>query len=448
MQIILLSGGSGTRLWPLSNDARSKQFLKVLPICGSDKRESMIQRVVRQMKEANISASLTVATSESQKDSVLSQIGNGVDIVTEPCRRDTFPAICLACEYLSKEKHCSDDEIVVVMPCDPYTEMGYFQAIAKMTEGIGLGLADMMVMGIKPTYPSSKYGYVVPDGILSKNGFLNVKRFTEKPDVTTAEKLIGQGAMWNGGVFAFRLGYITKISDKYLNYDTFSEYIENYSNFPKISFDYEVAEKAESIGMVLYDGKWKDLGTWNTLTDELDYTQYGNVITDGSGINTHIFNELNIPLLCLGTNDLVVAASPDGIIVAEKKKSEYVKEYAAQLKRRPMYEEKRWGKYTVLDSVEFPSGYSTVTKRITLNPNCSTSYQRHKYSDKVWTFINGQGEIVLDGEQLHIAKGDTIFIPKGQLHALKAATELTFIEVQNGQSVTEEDIERFNCQWH
>lgn len=219
------------------------------------------------MKEANISASLTVATSESQKDFVLSQIGNGVDIVTEPCRRDTFPAICLACEYLSKEKHCSDDEIVVVMPCDPYTEIGYFQVIAKMAEGVSLGLADMMVMGIKPTYPSSKYGYIVPDCILPKNGFLNVKRFTEKPDVATAAQLIEQGAMWNGGVFAFRLGYITKISNKYLSYETDPEYIEHYSDYPKISLDYKVAEKAESIGMVLYDGKWKDLGTWNTLTD-------------------------------------------------------------------------------------------------------------------------------------------------------------------------------------
>lgn len=447
MQIILLSGGSGTRLWPLSNDARSKQFLRLLPVDDSDERESMIQRVVRQLNETHIDASLTVATSASQKDSVLSQIGDGVDIVTEPCRRDTFPAICLACEYLAKEKHCSVDEVVVVMPCDPYTELGYFKAIAKMTEGIRLGLADMMVMGIKPTYPSAKYGYVVPDGELSNNSFLRVKRFTEKPDVSTAEKLIEQGAMWNGGVFAFHLGYLTKIANKYMNYDSFTEYVEHYTNFPKISFDYEVAEKAKSIGMVLYDGKWKDLGTWNTLTDELECTDYGNVMTDGTGQNTHLFNELGIPMLCLGTKDLVVAASPDGIIISEKKKSENVKEYAARLKHRPMFEERRWGTYTVLDSVEYPDGFCALTKRLTLNPGCSISYQRHKCRDEVWTFIYGEGEIVLDGVRRSIQLGETICISKNMLHALRAKTQLSFIEVQSGNNLVEDDIERFVYDW-
>lgn len=447
MHIILLSGGSGTRLWPLSNDARSKQFLRLLPVDGSDERESMIQRVVRQMKEADIKASLTVATSASQKDSVLSQIGNVADIVTEPCRRDTFPAICLACEYLAKVKHCPADEVVVVMPCDPYTELGYFKAIAKMAEGISLGLAAMMVMGIKPTYPSAKYGYVVPDGELSDDGFHQVKCFTEKPDVSTAEKLIKQGAMWNGGVFAFHLGYLSAIADKYMQYGSFQEYVEHYTDFPKISFDYEVAEKAQSIGMVLYDGKWKDLGTWNTLTDELECTEYGNVLTDGCGQNTHLFNELGIPMLCLGTKDLVVAASPDGIIISEKKKSENVKEYAARLKHRPMFEERRWGTYTVLDSVEYPDGFCALTKRLTLNPGCSISYQRHKCRDEVWTFTDGEGEIVLDGSRRAIKRGETVSIPKGMMHALRATTELAFVEVQIGSNLIEEDIERFNYQW-
>lgn len=447
MQIIILSGGSGTRLWPLSNDARSKQFLRLLPVDDSAERESMIQRVVRQLNEVHIDASLTVATSVSQKDSVLSQIGDGADIVTEPCRRDTFPAICLACEYLDKVKHCSADEVVVVMPCDPYTELGYFKAIAKMAEGISFNLADMMVMGIKPTYPSAKYGYVVPDGELSNNGFIRVKRFTEKPDVATAKKLIEQGAMWNGGVFAFHLGYLTAIANKYMQYGSFQEYVEHYNDFPKISFDYEVAEKTQSIGMVLYDGKWKDLGTWNTLTDELECTVYGNVMTDGSGQNTHLFNELGIPMLCLGTKDLVVAASPDGIIISEKKKSENVKEYAARLKHRPMFEERRWGTYTVLDSVEYPDGFCALTKRLTLNPGCSISYQRHKCRNEVWTFIDGEGEIVLDGSRRAINRGETISIPKGMMHALRAITQLSFIEVQNGNNLVEEDIERFDYQW-
>lgn len=447
MQIILLSGGSGTRLWPLSNDARSKQFLRLLPVDGGDERESMIQRVVRQMKKANIKASLTVATSISQKDSVISQIGGDVDIVTEPSRRDTFPAICLACEYLAKEKHCPANEVVVVMPCDPYTEIDYFKAIAMMADGISGNLSDLMVMGIRPTYPSAKYGYVVPESEPIAEGFWKVKRFIEKPNVETAQKLIQEGAMWNGGVFAFRLGYLISIADKYMSYGSFKEYLKHYSDFPKISFDYEVAEKAKSIGMVSYAGQWKDLGTWNTLTDELECTEYGNVISDGTGRNTHLFNELGIPLLCLGTNDLIVAASPDGIIISEKKKSENIKEYASKLKHRPMYEERRWGSYTVLDSVDYPDGFCSLTKRLTLNPGCSMSYQRHKYRDEVLTFIDGEGEIVINGERRSVQRGETIIIPKGQLHALRSNSGLSFIEVQNGTSLIEEDIERVEFEW-
>lgn len=447
MQIILLSGGSGIRLWPLSNDARSKQFLRVLEVEGSDELESMVQRVHRQLRESNINAELTVATSASQVDSVIAQLGNGINIVAEPCRRDTFPAIALACEYLSKERHCTNDEVVVVMPCDPYTEAGYFDVVEKMAKGIADDKADMIVMGINPTYPSAKYGYVVPDKDNVKGDVVAVRRFTEKPTVPVAEQLIAEDALWNGGVFAFRLGYVIGISRKYNSKPTFSEVKAHYTDYPKISFDYEVAEKADNIGMVKYDGEWKDLGTWNTLTDELKHKTYGNVITDGTSNNTHVFNELNIPLLCMGTENLVIAASPDGIIVSEKSKSENVKTYAAELKHRPMYEERRWGTYRVIDSMEFPDGYCALTKQLTLNPGCSISYQRHTYRDEVWTFIDGEGLIVLDGEQRPVKRGEVIKIPKGQLHALKAITVLFFIEVQSGSNLIEEDIERFPYEW-
>lgn len=446
MQIILLSGGSGTRLWPLSNDTRSKQFLRVLDVEGSDRRESMVQRVHRQLLESGIKSELTVATSASQKDSVIAQLGNAVNIVTEPCRRDTFPAICLACEYLAKEKGCSADEVVVVMPCDPYTESDYIDCIKQMAQAISDSIADMVVIGITPNYPSSKYGYVVPGKSL-KDGVLSVNRFTEKPNVVTAERLIAEGAQWNGGVFAFKLGYLTDIAERYVNGNSFSDIYNHYNDFPKISFDYEVAEKAENVGMVEYHGKWEDLGTWNTLTDELRWHEYGNVITDGTGENTHVFNELNIPLLCLGTRDLVVAASPDGILVSEKCKSENIKEYAQKLKSRPMYEERRWGTYKVIDYVKFTDGYCALTKQLTLNPGCSISYQRHSCRNEVWTFIDGEGEILIDGNRRKIARGETVTILKGTLHALRATTALIFIEVQSGSNLVEEDIERFEWEW-
>ncbi len=446
MQIILLSGGSGTRLWPLSNVTRSKQFLRVLDVEGSDERESMIQRVMRQLLQSGIEAEITVATSSSQKDSVLAQLGDHVNIVTEPCRRDTFPAICLACEFLAKAVNCPKDEVVVVMPCDAYTENGYFDCIKQMAEAIEANMAELVVMGITPTYPSSKYGYILPNKKLSDK-LVSVIEFKEKPDVATAKNLIAQGALWNGGVFAFRLSYLIAISEKYISATTFNDISNHFNDFPKISFDYEVAEKAANVGMVQYNGSWKDLGTWNTLTDELKNHEYGKVITDGTGNNTHIINELTIPLLCIGTNDLVVAASPDGIIVSEKSKSENVKEYAQKLNQRPMFEERRWGTYKVIDYVEFQDGFCALTKQLTLTPGCNISYQQHKYRDEVWTFIDGCGELVINGIRKKVSRGDTIIIRKGDWHGLKAISRLTFIEVQSGSNLIEEDIKRQDFKW-
>ena len=303
MQLILLSGGSGKRLWPLSNNARSKQFLPLLEKTEGTSddatatrgqngtqggtqngtqggtMESMVQRVVRQIRDAHLTDDITLATNASQLDIITNQLGDTVSVVTEPERRDTFPAIALAASYLSLSKGCKDDEVVIIMPCDPYTEAGYFETIRKMAQCVEADVADLVLMGIKPTYPSAKYGYVVPEANANETendndddnddddeNFQRVSRFTEKPDVPTAEKLLAQGAYWNGGVFAFRLGYMMNIVGKYINTRDFATLRSRYSEFPKISFDYEVAEKAKSVAVVPFEGQWKDLGTWNTLT--------------------------------------------------------------------------------------------------------------------------------------------------------------------------------------
>lgn len=441
MKIILLSGGSGKRLWPLSNDARSKQFLRLLTAPDGTK-ESMIQRVVRQIRTAGLSDDIVVATGINQKDSIENQLGNTLSVVTEPCRRDTFPAIVLACSYLAS-KGTSMDEPVIVMPCDSYTEDTYFSIIAKMSEAVAGAAADLVLMGITPTYPSAKYGYIVPDKGTMDDGLMAVKRFTEKPDIHTAENLIKEGALWNGGVFAFRLGYLMKITETLMPGLDFAGLRESYTELPKISFDYEVVEKAQSVAVISYSGQWKDLGTWNTLTDELHENTYGNVVSDSCD-NTYIINELELPIVCIGAKDMVVAASPDGILVSERKQSENLKHLVDGIGKRPMYEERRWGEYKVIDYNEFPDGFCALTKQLTLRPDCSISYQRHSCRDEIWTFINGEGEVVLDGERRPVKRGDVVNIPKGKRHALRAVTPLTFIEVQQGTNLVEEDIERFD----
>ena len=446
MQIILLSGGSGKRLWPLSNEARSKQFLRLLPSPDGG-RESMVQRVIRQIRESGLSCPVTIATSVSQKDAITNQLGEDVTIVTEPCRKDTFPAICLASAYLEKVAKYGKDETVIVMPCDPYTEGRYFHAIAEMAEAVRNNAADLVLMGIKPTYPSAKYGYVIPRKQCKTDGIYEVERFTEKPDITTAERFIAEGAFWNGGVFAFRLGYMTGIVRKYLAYDTFDEVRSRYAELPKISFDYEVAEKAKSVAVVPYEGEWKDLGTWNTLTDELKERCIGNVVMDEKSENTHVVNELEIPVMCISAKNMVIAASCDGILVSDKAQSENIKHYADSLQRRPMYEERRWGEYKVVDTTEFPDGYKALTKQLKIKAGKGISYQVHRHRDEVWTFIDGEGFLVLDGVVSSIGRGDTVHIKKGVKHAVKAISDLTFIEVQSGDLLAEEDIERFDWNW-
>ncbi|MDY4555007.1 MAG: sugar phosphate nucleotidyltransferase [Prevotella sp.] len=445
MQLVLLSGGSGKRLWPLSNNARSKQFLPLLEK-EDGTMESMVQRVVRQARLANLTHEITLATNANQLDIITNQLGDSVSVVTEPERRDTFPAIALAASYLKLAKQCPEDEVVVIMPCDPYTELGYFETIGKMVECVKANVANLVLMGIQPTYPSEKYGYVVPeiDSYDSCNpcSFKKVARFTEKPTVEKAKELLEQNAYWNGGVFAFRLGYMMNIVRKYMTSESFEDTRARYSEFPKISFDYEVAEKAESVAVVPFNGEWKDLGTWNTLTDELHKPVIGNAVMGAHCENTHIINELQNPIFVDGLKDVVVAACPDGILVCSKEHSEEIKKSVENLTPRPMYEERRWGTYRVLDDSYYADGRHSLTKSITLKEGKNISYQIHHHRSETWTFVQGEGVFVLDGKEQRVKAGDTVVIPVQHWHAIKALTELTFIEVQSGNPLIEEDIER------
>lgn len=446
MKIVLLSGGSGKRLWPLSNDARSKQFLKLLKK-PTEGYESMVQRIARQIEESGIQADITVATSVTQFDSIINQLGTSVDVVTEPERRDTFPAIALSASYLIKEKGCDLDEVVVVMPSDSYVEAGYFEAIAKMARAVESNQVDMVLMGITPTTASTKFGYIVPQQDTLSSELIKVNRFTEKPDKETAKELISQGAVWNGGVFAFRLRYIAQVIDKYIQADTFEEVRARYSEFRKISFDYEVVEKAASIGLIPYSGQWSDLCTWNSLTEKIADNAIGNVVTDNKCDNTHVINEIGLPIVCLDAKNLIVAASPDGILVSSKEGSVELKSHADNLQNRPMYEERRWGSYRVMGHEHFDDGHHALTKLLHIKAGCNISYQYHNNRTEIWTFVDGKGLLVLDGEVIEVSRGDVAHIKAGQKHAVKAITDLQIIEVQAGTELIEEDIIRLDWQW-
>lgn len=407
----------------------------------------MMQRMARQIKESGIEADITVATSLTQYDSIINQLGESVDVVTEPERRDTFPAIALSASYLIKEKECDLNEVVVVMPSDSYVESKYFETIAKMAKAVESDKVDMVLMGITPTSPSTKFGYIVPNASTLNEEIVTVNRFTEKPDEATAEELIAQGAVWNGGVFAFRLRYIAEIIEKYIQAESFTEIRSRYSEFRKISFDYEVVEKAESIGLIPYSGAWSDLGTWNSLTEKIADNTLGNVTLAEGSENTHVINELDLPVVCLGAKDLIVAASPDGILVSTKELSVELKSYADKLEARPMYEERRWGTYRVMGHEHFDDGHNALTKLLCLKAGCNISYQYHNRREEIWTFVDGEGLLVLDGVVTKVRRGSVAHIKAGQRHAVKAITDLQIIEVQSGKELVEEDIIRLDWKW-
>lgn len=440
MNIILLSGGSGKRLWPLSNEVRSKQFLKIFKRPDGS-HESMVQRMYRMIHEVDEYAQITIATSEKQVTSINAQLGDKVGISIEPCRRDTFPAIVLATAYLHDVKGISEDEVVVVCPVDPYVEAPYFQMLEKVSDQADRGEANLVLMGIEPTYPSEKYGYILPQ---SSETLSLVDTFKEKPDAPTAEKYIKQGALWNAGVFAYKLKYVLDIAKNVFGSASYQELFDNYANFTKISFDYAVVEKEPKIQVMRFAGEWKDLGTWNTLTEVMSDEVAGNAVA-AECENTHVINELQIPLIAIGVKDLAIAATADGILITEKSKSEKVKEYVSD--QRPMYEKRVWGEYQVLDYRIQADGKNSLTKHLIIKPGQHISYQKHAHRAEIWTFVDGDGSLMLDDVIIKVSRGDTVYIKPGMKHAVKANTELHIIEVQVGDELTEEDIERLDWDW-
>jgi mannose-1-phosphate guanylyltransferase len=446
MKLVLLSGGSGKRLWPLSNDTRSKQFLKVLEGINGEK-QSMVQRVWEQLKAVELSDQAVVATSKMQRDMIHSQLGSEVPLIIEPERRDTFPAIALAASYLYSRENASLDEVVAVLPVDPYVENKFFEHIKKLEEILLESDSDLALMGVTPTYPSSKYGYIVPKQTMDNKHYFSVDRFTEKPSEDEAQALMNSKALWNCGVFAFRLGYVLEIIKSKGLPVKYEELSLRYEELPKISFDYEVVEKAEHIVALPYDGYWKDLGTWNTLTEEMTTNQIGKGILAEENENTHLVNELDIPVTVLGAKNLVVAASPDGILVADKASSPKIKELIGGFCKPPMYEERIWGWSRVLDYAKYDGEKEMVTKRICIHAGKNSSYHYHNLRDEVWTIVKGEGELALDHHLTRVKAGDTIHLPAGKKHGIKAITDLEFIEVQTGVTITEEDFTRLYFSW-
>lgn len=443
MNIILLSGGSGKRLWPLSNDIRSKQFIKIFKKPNADGSaevtyESMLQRIYRQIKTADSEATVTLATGKSQVSAIHNQLGEVVGISVEPCRRDTFPAIALATAYLHDVKGIPENEAVVVCPVDPYVDEAYFVALKQLWELAQKGTANLVLMGIDPTYPSEKYGYIIPE---TKDMVAKVSTFKEKPDAVTAQHYIDQGGLWNGGVFAYKISYVLERARQLLGFMDYADLFSRYDTLTKISFDYAVVEHEPDIAVMRFTGEWKDLGTWNTLTEAMEENVLGDARLNETCRNVHVLNELGIPILAMGLQNMVIAASSEGILVADKEQSSYIKPFVDAMDNQVMFAEKSWGQYQVLDVEE-----NSMTIKVTLNPGHRMNYHSHDKRDEVWTVVSGKGRTIVDGMEQPVQAGDVITMAVGCKHTVIADTKLQLIEVQLGTYISVNDKHKYELE--
>ncbi len=317
-------------------------------------------------------------------------------------------------------------------------EDDYFEALKKLGELAAEGEANLVLMGIEPTYPSEKYGYIIPR---DKEKVSFVSTFKEKPDAETAKEYIKKGALWNGGVFAYKLKYVLDKAHELIDFTDYEDLFSRYDTLTKISFDYAVVEKEKSIQVMRFSGEWKDLGTWNTLTEAMEEKIIGKAVLNDGCDNVHVVNELDVPILCMGLKDVVVSASPEGILVSDKEQSSYIKSYVDQLNRPVMFAEKSWGSFRVLDVED-----EGLTIKVTLHAGHRMNYHSHERRDEVWTVISGEGRSIVDGMEQPVRAGDVVTMQAGCRHTLIADTELKVIEVQLGKEISVHDKKKYELE--
>ena len=437
-----MCGGASERLWPMTNDARGKYCLQVLPKAGGG-TETLIQRMEGQLWAAGVELEdMYYVTCKEQEEALRLELGEEANILVEPSRRGTFPAISLAVTYLLEKEHVRGDEPIICVPADTYADEIYAEDLMKMGERIVHRKEKLLLMGLFPYCYPDDYGYMVLKDKVD-NGYSRVKRFVEKPSAEEALRLTAEGAKWNAGVFAFLAGWMKKTLINKIGHADYTWITENYDKLPMTSFDREVAEKEPSVSAAIYKGGWEDLGNWAGMSERMFLPVAGEAIIDETCENTSVFNELELPVLVMGISNAIVCATPDGILLADKKRSRQIKNYIHPFRTRPMQEQKRWGKYRVLTLKEYEDGSSALTKIMEIEEGKSISYQRHAKRDEIWTVLEGSGEVMLDGKTSVIHRGSVIEIKAGVQHKVQAIDNLQIIEVQLGSELSEGDIERF-----
>ena len=390
MRIVLMAGGKGTRLWPLSTDDLPKQFIPIF-----DNNQSMLTSTYNKIKGLN--SKIYVSTQKEYTDMVMIQTNNSVSAICEPFSHDTFAAFLNVAVYLNCEDNVDENEFVAIIPTDHDVDNNFYDILFQAEKLLQDSNKDFCLVGINPAYPSTQYGYILHEGSY-------VKQFVEKPDETKAKKLISENAAWNSGILVFKLGAMIKIAKKYSNDKNYKDFLNNYDLLPKISFDYEILEKMSDLMIVLSNKSWKDLGNWNTLYEKISMPD---------NFNTNIINTENKVIKNYGVEDSLIINSQNGIAMYPKLRNEIVR--------------KDWGNFQLLKSYEFDNLVIEIKLLHVESKKSINCFENNHYIFCVIT--SGSGEIILNNQLKKLTIGSNYYINAKDKYTIKANKDLEIFSI-------------------
>lgn len=391
MKIVLLSGGLGTRLWPASDKQNPKQFLKLF----NNNQDSMLQITYNHISKLNLP--VYIASQNIWTQTIYNQLGENIKIISEPNSMDTFAAILNVAEYLYYKENISKNEIIAIVPTDHFVQEDFYKILYNCHLNMIKNNSNYGLIGINPKYPDSKYGYICSNGNI-------VETFVEKPSINDAEKLIKQGASWNSGILLFKIESVLKKANDIFKHDTYEQFIKNYKNLPKTSFDYAVLEKEKNISVVNYDDKWDDLGTWNTLSKYISKE-------DSNGNN--IINYENKPIRINNIGNLIVVNSMNGLLIEKKDNIIYEK----------------WGRYQIIYSNESFDNIITI-KNMYIDDESETQKSKCIDLKKILFILGGVGKIYINDTSKIIKTNDIVSVYNNEIYYIKGIKNLNIIEIQ------------------